>query len=125
MCEFELVDGKRLREADYSQGWSDFPFKNLVSAVRIHNRIIAPKYTLNLAPSSVKGFAIHWIGRTIFGGETMPYMAREIMIVLPTNKIFVFNVNIRTGKWHDYIDDLNSPTMPHLHSYDLRKHGMG
>jgi hypothetical protein len=123
MCEFALENGETHYETDYSKGWSDFPFKNRVVAVKLKNRIISPKFTLSLSPSQV-GFAIHWIGRTVLGGDTMPYMAREIMMVFPTKRVYVCNINLKTGKWHDYSDDLNFPTMPHLHSYDLKNHGM-
>jgi hypothetical protein len=71
------------------------------------------------------GFAIHWVGRVIFGGDNEPYMAREIMMVFPNRKVYVCSLNIATGKWHDYSDNLINPEMPHLHSYNLKLHGMG
>lgn len=127
MCEWTLSDGTKHNEVDYaepdgSHGWRDFPHKQKVISVKLAKRIITPD-TYRIPGEQIKGMAIHWIG-TASPGSVIPYVAREIMIVQKNRKAMCFCLNLKSGRWHDYMENLKCPERPHLYSYDLSVYGM-
>lgn len=127
MCEFRLVDGSIHSEKDYADsdgknGWRNFPFKAKVEQVRLFNRNIDIE-TVKIPKNMFKGFALHYVAAAAMGNEPA-YLGREIMLVQKNLKVFVCAFSFKKKKWHDYVDDLKKPDMPHLQQYNLSIHGM-
>jgi len=124
MCDFHMLDGRILHEADYG-GWSNFPMKHLVYAIEFEGRRIGPDALFNLGRHAIKGFAGHWISMASLcthNGDVKK--AREIMMVMPELRIYVCCFDINTRRWIDYWDDLKRPSVPHLQNYNLSVHGI-
>ena len=125
MCEFLLPDGEVRNEADYVDsegggGWKRFPLKNKLIGVRLAGREITPD-VLRIPIEEIKCWCIHWIG-TSTPGNVIPNRVREIMIVLKNLNTYNFCLDLKTGKWLDYTDNLRNPNRPHLIKYDLSIH---
>lgn len=127
MCSFRLVDGSIHNEKDYADpdgknGWRNFPYKAKVEQVRLFNRNIDIE-TVKIPKNMFKGFALHYVSAATLGFKPV-YVGREIMLVQNNLKVFVCAFSFKRKKWHDYVDDLKQPDMPHLQQYNLSIHGM-
>lgn len=123
MCRFLLMDGRHEDESEYPGGWREFPHKKFVTGITLHDRFISTNL-IGKSFGEISGFAVHWIGQLNLSTSLSGDVFREIMIVMPDRKVYVFRLNLKTEEWDDYKDDLKNPIMPHLVGYNLETHGI-